>query len=252
MGYLHAGHLALIDEAKRHCNKTVVSIFVNPRQFGPQEDLAKYPRDFERDVQLSQKAGVDLLFAPPAEQIYPKGYQTSVSVKNLSQGLCGGSRPGHFDGVATVVAKLFNLVQPDKAIFGEKDYQQLAVLRQMTADLNFAVTIIGHPIIREHDGLAMSSRNKYLDEVERKNALCLYTALQYGVKQIAATKSMPEQMLRNEVQKIIENTEGCRVDYIAIVNPQNLEAKQIAEPGDLLALAVFVNNKVRLIDNTIL
>ncbi len=252
MGFFHAGHLALMQEAGKQCNKTVVSIFVNPRQFGPGEDLEKYPRSFARDAQLAQETGVDLLFAPTPEEMYPSGYQTTISVQNLSQGLCGQSRPGHFDGVATVVAKLFNLVQPDIAIFGEKDFQQLALLRQMNADLNFGVSIIGHPIVREPDGLAMSSRNQYLDGDERGAAVCLYRALQHGIKRIAEIQRIPAAKLIEELQSIVNEGQGCETDYIAVVDPANLKSKEVAEKGDLVALAVYINGKVRLIDNAIL
>ncbi|MBM9602847.1 pantoate--beta-alanine ligase [Desulfopila inferna] len=252
MGFFHAGHLALMQEAGKQCNKTVVSIFVNPRQFGPGEDLEKYPRSFDRDAQLAKEAGVDLLFAPTPEEMYPRGYQTSISVQNLSKGLCGQSRPGHFDGVATVVAKLFNLVQPDTAVFGEKDFQQLALLRQMNADLNFGVDIIGHPIVREKDGLAMSSRNQYLDRDERKTAVCLYKALQHGIKKIAESQRIPVVKLIEELQDIVNEGQGCRADYIAVVDPATLESQEVAQKGALVALAVFINDKVRLIDNAIL
>jgi pantoate--beta-alanine ligase len=252
MGFFHDGHLALMKEAKRKCDKTVVSIFVNPRQFGPQEDLDKYPRDIERDMELARLAGVDLLFCPAVETMYPEGYQTSVSVSLLSRGLCGASRPGHFDGVATVVAKLFNLVQADIAVFGEKDYQQFTLIRQMVLDLDFPVEVVGHPIVREPDGLAMSSRNKYLSAQERIDAVCLHKALLYATQRIAVQKQITAILLIEELREMLEKTPGCRVDYISIVHSKTLTPKTIAEQGDVLALAVFFNNKVRLIDNIML
>jgi pantoate--beta-alanine ligase len=249
MGFFHDGHLALIKEAKSKSDKTVVSIFVNPRQFGPQEDLDKYPRDIERDTELARSEGVDLLFYPAVETMYPEGYQTSVSVSLLSGGLCGASRPGHFDGVATVVAKLFNLVQADIVIFGEKDFQQLALIRRMVLDLNFPVEIIGHPIVREKDGLAMSSRNKYLSGQERIDAVSLYKTLQYAAERVAEQKQIEALLLIEELQEMLQKTPGCRVDYVSIVHPQTLTPQTIAEQGNILALAVYFNNKVRLIDN---
>ena len=249
MGFFHDGHLALMQEAKRKSDKTVVSIFVNPRQFGPQEDLDKYPRDIKRDTELARLAGVDLLFCPAVETMYPEGYQTSVSVSLLSGGLCGASRPGHFDGVATVVAKLFNLVQADIVIFGEKDLQQLTLIRRMVLDLDFPVEIIGHPIVREKDGLAMSSRNKYLGGQERIDAVCLYKTLQYATERIAEQKHIEAILLIEELQEMLQKTPGCRVDYVSIVHPQTLTPQTIAEQGSVLALAVYFNNKVRLIDN---
>ncbi len=252
MGFFHDGHLALMEEAKRKSDKVIVSIFVNPRQFGPQEDFDHYPKDMERDTELAGLAGMDLLFCPPVEAMYPEGYQTSISVPLVSRGLCGESRPGHFDGVATVVAKLFNLVQADIAVFGEKDFQQLALIRRMVLDLDFPVEIIGHPIVREKDGLAMSSRNKYLEGQERTNALCLYKALQYAAERIAAQKQITTTLLVDDLRKILEGTKGCRVDYISVVHPQTLTSKTIAEKGDILALAVYFSNKVRLIDNIML
>jgi pantoate--beta-alanine ligase len=249
MGFFHDGHLALMKEAQRKTDRTVVTVFVNPRQFGPQEDLDKYPRDISRDTALAKAAGVDLLFCPSADAVYPAGYQTTVSVLQLSQGLCGASRPGHFDGVATILVKLFNLVQPDIAVFGEKDYQQLALIRQLVMDLNFPIDIIGHPIVREADGLAMSSRNKYLEGEERANAVCLYTALQHAVKCIRQKEQVATEDLIADLKIILHEKEGCKVDYISIVHPQTLKKKTIAEKGDIVALAVFINNKIRLIDN---
>ncbi len=253
MGWFHEGHLSLMRESVRKADKTVVSLFVNPRQFGPQEDLESYPKDLDRDAQLAEKTGVDILFSPSSDIIYPDGYQTNISVKNLSLGLCGGSRPGHFDGVTTIVTKLFNLVQPDIAIFGEKDYQQLAVIRQLVKDLNYNITIIGHPIVREHDGLAMSSRNKYLTGDSRKNALCLFRAIKHAQQRVRSSEiPVKSTELIEELLEIIHTTPHCDPDYIEIVDKVTLTATEIAESGNILALAVFVNEKVRLIDNTTL
>lgn len=249
MGYLHEGHLSLVREAHRHTQRIVLSIFVNPRQFGPNEDLEKYPRDLDRDKHLAESEGVDILFFPPVDVMYPEGYQTNVSVPDLASGMCGESRPGHFDGVATVVTKLFNLVQPDAAVFGEKDYQQLALIRQLTRDLNFSIDILGHPIVRENDGLAMSSRNRYLNPKERKEALCLSRALKFGKTTIAEKGDCPSIELIADIRKIIENEESCVVDYVTIVDSVNLRPVITAKKGDVIAVAVQISQKVRLIDN---
>lgn len=252
MGFFHEGHLSLMRKAKQVADKTVVSLFVNPRQFGPSEDLDKYPRNLENDVCLAEKEGVDILFLPSTEVMYPEGYQTTISVPGLSQMLCGQSRPGHFDGVATVVTKLFNLVQPDVAIFGRKDYQQLSLIRQMVLDLNIHIEILGHHIVREPSGLAMSSRNKYLDEQEKKDALCLYHGLQHGMKRIGDAGSLDATELIGEIIDILKATKSCKIDYVSIVDPTSLINKKKAQPGDVLALAAYFNKKVRLIDNTTL
>lgn len=252
MGYFHEGHLALMRHVAQLCDKTVATIFVNPRQFGPQEDLTNYPRDLQRDAELAGNNGVHLLFSPSPDDIYPQDYQTDVTVKNLSQGLCGTSRPGHFVGVATVVSKLFNLVQPDIAVFGQKDYQQLAVLKRLVMDLNFPVEIISHPIVREADGLAMSSRNKNLSPQSRQNALCLYKALQYAAQKVGEKKQLPARQIIDELSNRLKPIAECEIDYISIVDPATLKEKDIVQSGDLLALAAYFNNKVRLIDNIIL
>jgi pantoate--beta-alanine ligase len=252
MGFFHEGHLSLMKKARQVADKTVVSLFVNPLQFGPGEDLDKYPRNLEKDVTLAEKEGVDILFFPSTEMMYPEGYQTTISVPELSQMLCGKSRPGHFDGVATVVAKLFNLVQPDVAVFGRKDYQQLSLIRQMVLDLNIRTEIIGHHIVREPSGLAMSSRNKYLEEHEKKDALCLYHGLQHGIKRITEAGSLDATILKGEIIDILKATKSCEIDYVSIVDPTSLTDKQTAQPGDVLALAAYFNKKVRLIDNTTL
>jgi pantoate--beta-alanine ligase len=253
MGWFHQGHLSLMEMAKHKADKVVVSLFVNPIQFGQGEDFASYPHDLSRDMQLAEQTGVDLLFAPAAEEIFPSGFQTGISVKNLSQGLCGASRPGHFEGVATVVAKFFNIVQPHLAIFGEKDYQQLAVIRQMVRDLNFNLEVVGHPIVRESDGLAMSSRNSYLSKEERQNALCLYASLQYAKDRVAgAVSKLPVDQLADEVKGIINATPGCAVDYVDVVDKDTLLSCEFVEKNCVMALAVKINNRVRLIDNTVL
>ena len=252
MGYFHEGHLSLMKEAKRRADKTVVSLFVNPRQFGPNEDLEKYPRNLASDTKLAEGEHVDILFFPSNEVMYPEGYQTTIAVPGLSHMLCGKSRPGHFDGVATVVAKLFNLVQPDIAIFGRKDYQQLSLIRQMVLDLNFNIEIVGHQIVREPSGLAMSSRNKYLDEQEKKDALCLYQGLQHGIKRIKQSGTLEASLLIHEIKAMLDEVNSCEIDYIAIVDPITLTDKETARSGDVLALAAYFNKKVRLIDNTTL
>ena len=249
MGYLHEGHLSLMRKSHELADKTVATIFVNPRQFGPNEDLDKYPRNLDRDAQLAEDAGVDLLFCPSAASIYPVNYQTNITVTKLSQGLCGTSRPGHFDGVATVVAKLFNIIAPDIAVFGKKDYQQLALIRQMATDLNYNIEIIGHDIVREKDGLAMSSRNKYLGDDVRLEARCLYEALQMAVAIINEKKQVEAAVLIHKLKDFLEKTESCTVDYIEIVDSINLQRKNIAQAGDILALAAYFNDRVRLIDN---
>jgi pantoate--beta-alanine ligase len=253
MGWFHQGHLSLMAMARRKADKVVVSLFINPIQFAEGEDLSTYPHDLSRDMKLAENEGIDLLFAPVAEDIYPADFQTSISVKKLTLGLCGASRPGHFDGVATVVAKLFNMVQPHLVIFGEKDYQQLAVVRQMARDLNFNIEIYGHPIVRETDGLAMSSRNSYLTKEERRNALCLYTSILHAKELVANSPSkLTVRQLIDEVAQIITTTPGCTVDYIEVVDKDSLFPLEFVEKNSLLALAVKINNRVRLIDNSLL
>ncbi len=250
MGYLHDGHMALVRLARARSDIVVVSIFVNPTQFGPQEDLAKYPRDFERDEALCREAGTDIVFYPEAKDIYLTGHSVYVVEESLSRGLCGATRPGHFRGVATVVAKLFNIVLPDVAVFGEKDGQQLRVIRRMVRDLNFPVEIVAGPTVREPDGLAMSSRNKYLGPEERRQALCLRRALDRAE---ALTRDGVRETgsIRAAMQQVIAEAPLARVDYIEIVDDATLEpVKTVARPA-MAALAVFVG-KTRLIDNTVL
>ncbi|MDR3631368.1 MAG: pantoate--beta-alanine ligase [Desulfocapsaceae bacterium] len=253
MGWFHLGHLSLMKMAKGKADKVVVSLFINPMQFGQGEDLAAYPYDLSRDMHLAEKEGVDLLFAPSSEEMYPEGFQTSITVKNLSQGLCGASRPVHFAGVATVVAKLFNMVQPDLAIFGKKDFQQLAVIRQMVKDLNFNIEILGHPLVREDDGLAMSSRNSYLNQEERRNARCLYRAITSVREKVSGEGTEPSvAQLTDEVTRMINATSGCAVEYVEVVDKETLQKSATINRNSIIVLAVKINGRVRLIDNALL
>ncbi len=249
MGYFHEGHLALMRRAGELADRVAVSLFVNPTQFGPQEDLAAYPRNFERDRDLAADAGVDVIFAPEAEDMYPLGFSTAVTVSgDLTKGLCGADRPGHFAGVATVVSKLFNIVRPDLAVFGKKDFQQLAVIRRMTADLNLGVEIVGHPIIREADGLAMSSRNTYLGGAQRESALSLCRALALARKMVAEGEHSAERLTVSLLEFIHSFLETA-VDYISFVDQASLRAVAEVDEATVLALAVQIGGKVRLIDN---
>jgi len=250
MGFFHPGHLSLMEYGKSIGERLVVSLFVNPAQFGPQEDLGRYPRDLDRDVRLAREAGVDCLYTPEAGAMYPPGYETYVEVGSLAQGLCGASRPGHFKGVATVVLKLLNQVAPQAAVFGEKDYQQLMVIRRMAADLNLDVEIIGRPIVREPDGLAMSSRNTYLNPEERAAALCLYRAL-LAARELVASGARSREEILAAVEQIINAAPGARIDYVALVDPATLEEVEAIRGEARLLLAVWINN-TRLIDNTLL
>ena len=251
MGALHEGHLSLIRLAKKHSDFVVVSIFVNPAQFGPKEDFKKYPRDLKKDAALCQTAGADLIFAPAPEEIYSKNFSTYVNVEGLTQGLCGASRPGHFRGVATVVAKLFNIVRPDVAVFGQKDAQQLVVIRQMTADLDLPVKIIGAPIVRERDGLAMSSRNAYLTLEERAEATMLFRAL-LKAKALADSGQGTAVRIKNEIKKILYRDAPLgEIDYIEIVDNETLKPVKQVQKNTLIALAVKFPN-ARLIDNVLL
>jgi len=249
MGFLHEGHLSLIRIAKEYADTVVVSIFVNPAQFGPNEDLAAYPRDFERDEKLCREAGADFLFYPTPENMYLDNHSIWLSEESLSTVLCGASRPGHFRGVCTVVAKLLNIVQPDFMVLGEKDAQQLRVLRRMVRDLNFSVKIIAAPTVREADGLAMSSRNKYLTPSERKEAVCLYQAMEKA-KALFAGGERDAAKIKGAVRAAIEVTSG-RVDYIELVDDETLQPVETLENPALLALAVKFSG-ARLIDNTVL
>jgi pantoate--beta-alanine ligase len=249
MGYLHAGHLSLVQIARENADSVVASIFVNPAQFGPNEDLSKYPRDFERDEKLCREAGVDLLFYPTPENMYLPGHSIWVDELSLSGVLCGASRPGHFRGVCTVVAKLLNIVLPDFMVLGEKDAQQLRVLRRMVRDLNFPVEIIPGPTVREVDGLAMSSRNKYLTPVERKEAVCLFQSLETA-RTLFATGERSAGKIKAVICGMIEKTSG-QIDYIELVDSETLQPVEIVERQALIALAVKFSG-ARLIDNVVL
>jgi pantoate--beta-alanine ligase len=249
MGALHEGHLSLVRSARESCDVVAASIFVNPKQFGPNEDFAKYPRDLERDSKLLAVEGVALLFAPSAEEMYPAGEETMVYVEGLSERLCGRSRPGHFRGVTTVVAKLFNIIEPDAAFFGQKDAAQIAIIRRMVWNLNFPVEIIGCPIVRESDGLAKSSRNAYLTPAERKQALALSRALREIEKQFAAGARDVSKLV-TAGKTVLAEEPAVHLDYLEIVSPESLEVVQDAR-GALVAIAAFVGG-TRLIDNVIL
>ena len=248
MGYLHEGHLSLMRRARPQCDILVVSIFVNPTQFGPNEDFERYPRDFERDERLCREVGVDVVFYPAADAMYPQPYLTYVNVEKLSETMCGASRPGHFRGVTTVVTKLFNIVQPHIAVFGQKDYQQSLIIRQMVRDLNFDVQIDVAPIVREADGLAMSSRNKYLSPKERQQALVLYRSLTRAEELIREGERNADALLQ-AMQTIISEAPDARIDYIAIVDAETLEPLSTVRHNTVIALAVYIGT-TRLIDNT--
>ncbi len=250
MLYLHACHLAIVRECLGRADAAVVSVFVNPLQFGPAEDLDRYPRDLERDASLLEPLGVDVLFAPDERAMYPSGFQTHVEVEGLTQGLCGAHRPGHFRGVTTVVAKLFHIVRPHVAIFGEKDFQQLVVVRRMVRDLDFDVEIIGVPTVRDADGLALSSRNAYLSPQERRAALAVPQALAAAREQFARGERQAAALLA-AARAPLEVEPSLRVEYLALVDAETLaEISAVVRPA-LLALAVWVG-RTRLIDNCIL
>jgi pantoate--beta-alanine ligase len=255
LGYMHEGHLSLIARARKECDIVVVSIFVNPLQFGPNEDFEKYPRDPERDFRLAAEAGADLVFVPSVEEMYPEPAKTAVVVKKVTEALCGASRPGHFEGVATVVAKFFNIIQPDRAYFGMKDAQQVAVIEQMTADLNFPVAIVRCPTYREPDGLAMSSRNVYLSPEERKQAVVLSEALREADAWIREPGMTVERLIA-KIRERIETAPLAVIDYAEIRTYPALEPVTSMEQLDgsqpvIIALAVKFGN-TRLIDNRIL
>lgn len=254
MGFLHAGHLSLIKRARQAVGargKVVVSIYVNPTQFGPSEDFSRYPRDLKRDLQLCRDAGADAVFTPSDTAMYPGKadglYSTYVVEEGLSGTMEGASRPTHFKGVTTIVAKLFNIVQPDAAVFGQKDFQQAAIIKRMTRDLNFPVKIIVAPTMREPDGLAMSSRNKYLDPEQRKQATVLYRTLQRA-RSLVAGKSISAAKLKSDLAKMIAKAHLARLDYVEVFDPETLDPLKQAAPGAHIALAVFFG-KTRLIDN---
>jgi pantoate--beta-alanine ligase len=246
MGALHAGHIALIDEAKKRADRIAASIFVNPAQFGPNEDLARYPRREAEDARMLEKAGCDLLWAPAVPDVYPDGFSTKISVGGVSERWEGEARPGHFDGVATVVAKLLLSVRPDVALFGEKDFQQLAVIRRMAADLNIAVEIVGVPTVREEDGLALSSRNAYLSTDERERAVALPNALKAARDAILAGSPVGAA-LRDAKQSLVD-AGFLRIDYFALVDAARLEPLD-APAGEMRLIAAAVIGTTRLIDN---
>ena len=250
MGALHAGHLALVRAARAQCPATAVSIFVNPTQFSPNEDFAKYPRTLEGDQKMLEAEGISLLFVPTVEEMYPPGAATFVNVEGLSDKLCGRSRPGHFRGVATVVAKLFHIVEPDVAYFGQKDAAQVAVIRKMVRDLAFNLEIVVIPTVREADGLAMSSRNAYLSPGERKQALVLYRAL-CRVQTLADQGERSARKLIDAAKDVFRDEPAVRLDYVEIVNQETLEPVSDISQGALVAVAAFVG-ATRLIDNIVL
>jgi pantoate--beta-alanine ligase len=250
MGFLHEGHASLLRAGRTGNDVLVLSIFVNPIQFGPSEDLERYPRNLEGDCAIAQASGVDIIFTPSAPEMYPHGFQTAIRVKELSLPLCGASRPGHFDGVATVVAKLFNIVQPDVAYFGRKDFQQLAIIRRMITDLSLPVTIVGMPIVRENDGLAMSSRNAYLSPTERQSALCLSRAIQ-KVRALYFSGERRVELLRSAALELIQAEAVAAIDYLEFRDAGTLEPAITAAETTLVALAVKIGT-TRLIDNTVL
>jgi pantoate--beta-alanine ligase len=250
MGYLHEGHLTLMRAVREHVDMVVTSIFVNPSQFAPNEDYEQYPRDLERDLQLARRAGVDLIFHPTAQGMYPEGYETYVEVTRITQPLCGKSRPTFFRGVATVVNKLFNAVKPHVAIFGNKDFQQLLTIRRMVRDLNLDIEVIGHPIVREQDGLAMSSRNAYLTTDQRVSALRLSKAL-LAAQALVDGGEREGNVILEKVREVIQSDGNLRIDYAELRDAVDLSEVDSIEGPTLLALAVFVG-RARLIDNRVL
>ncbi len=250
MGYLHEGHLSLVRRARAENNHVAVSIFVNPTQFGPHEDYDRYPRDLERDLRLLEPLGVDLVFAPSVEEMYPPGFQTWVIVEEISRPLEGAARPGHFRGVATIVAKLLNIIQPDRAYFGQKDAQQAVVIRRMVRDLNIPVEIVVCPTVREPDGLAMSSRNTYLSPEERRAATVLFRALQTA-KAYYEQGERDAERLREAMRTVIQAEPLARLDYVSVADPETLQELSRVEGRALLSLAVYIG-KTRLIDNILL
>ena len=250
MGFLHEGHLELMRAGKKHSHKLIISIFVNPSQFGPGEDLDQYPRDKEGDLEKARDVGVDIVFMPPVGEIYQEGYQTKIRVENLPQHLCGLSRPGHFDGVTTVVAKLFNITKPHMAVFGQKDYQQLTVISRMVMDLSMDIKILGVPTVREPDGLAMSSRNNYLSAEERKSALSVKKSMDLA-EELFRGGEKNGKVIKDAVQSLIQSHPFTAIDYIAICDPVTLDNVEVLGDKNLLALAVEVG-KTRLIDNCLI
>lgn len=250
MGSLHGGHLSLVENALPENKDVVVSIFVNPAQFAPDEDYEDYPRNLDKDTEILAEMGVDFVFAPRADEMYMENFDTHVEVKELSKYLCGKSRPHFFGGVATVVSKLFNIIQPDRAYFGQKDYQQYLIIKRMTRDLNFPVQIRRVPIVREEEGLAMSSRNEYLNEEERKSATVLYRSLNRGRKLIKQGEREANKV-KEVMVNMIQQEEPATTDYVSVADPETLEPVEIIEDSVLLAEAVFIGD-TRLIDNVLI
>lgn len=249
MGALHAGHIKLIETARTECGFVVVSIFVNPLQFGPNEDYARYPKALAQDLEICSRSGTDLVFNPSVEEMYPVPQLTFTEVTRVSERLCGASRPGHFQGVATVVLKLFNVVQPDRAYFGEKDMQQLAVIRRMVRDLNLPVTVVGVPTVRESDGLALSSRNQYLNPEQRKAAPALYRALQEGEKVVRGGEK-DSARVRETALKVLRQEPSIKVEYLEIVDPEEIQPVTTIEGPVRIAAAIWLGS-TRLIDNVV-
>jgi len=247
MGFLHQGHVSLLDAARKAADLLVLSIFVNPTQFGAGEDFDTYPQDLAKDTHLAKKAGVDVVFVPPAAQMYPQGYNSWVEVAGITEVLCGASRPGHFRGVTTVVNKLFNIIAPRVAFFGNKDFQQLAVIRRMVKDLNLPVDIVGLPIVREADGLAMSSRNSYLAQEERQQALCLSQAIAQA-QQLAKNGELRVTEILHRLRMSIESHLLVKIDYLKICHQDSLQEQMLVDENSVLLLAVFIG-RTRLIDN---
>jgi len=250
MGFLHDGHLSLVRRARAECASVVASVFVNPSQFAPSEDLADYPRDLARDVNLLDEAGTDLVLAPPVEAVYPEGFDTWVTVERLTEQLEGASRPTHFRGVATIVAKLFNLVRPERAYFGQKDGQQALVVRRLIRDLDFDIGLVVCPTVREPDGLAMSSRNAYLAQEERKSATILYRALQHA-EALYANGERSASRLRSEMERLLRTEPLARPDYVSVADAEDLSELDTVDRKALVSLAVRIG-RTRLIDNTVL
>ncbi len=250
MGFLHDGHLELVRVGRRHCDKLIISIFVNPSQFGPGEDFERYPRDTQGDLEKARKVGTDFVFFPSVEEMYPGGYQTKIQVEKLTRHLCGISRPGHFDGVTTVVAKLFNITRPHLAIFGQKDFQQLTVIRRMVMDLNMDIQVLGVPTVREPDGLAMSSRNNYLSPEERRSALSLKRSLDLAGEMFGKGER-DARVIKKTVESLILDHPHTEIVYVTLCDPVTLEEVETLADETLVALAVRVGT-TRLIDNCVL
>ncbi len=249
MGALHKGHTSLIDKAKKDSDVVILSIFVNPTQFTAGEDYYSYPRDIEKDKTTASDIGVDYLFLPSEDEMYPEGYKTFINVEDITEPLCGKFRLGHFKGVATVVLKLFNIVKPQRAYFGEKDYQQLLVIRRMARDLNLDIEIVNMPTIREGDGLAMSSRNRYLNQKEMISAAAIYKALKISQEMVKDSERVSKNII-TEMERVIKSEDGIKIDYISICDPDTLEDVKIINDRALIAIAVRIGN-ARLIDNCI-